>query len=130
MPNYTISDFISKLNVARKNRSKTIMTKPYRIVFELLAILESLGAIRGYHVVDDNSIEVVLKYDRTKMAFTDIKVVSTPGRRIYVSILELYKLKDRYPSEIFVLSTSEGLKLDIDCLRERLGGLVLLKISF
>jgi len=130
MPNYTISDFISKLNVARKNRSKTIMTKPSRMVFELLGVLESLGAIRGYHVVDDNSIEIVLKYDRTKMAFTNIKVVSTPGRRIYVPVLELYKLKDRYPSEIFVLSTSEGLKLDIDCLKEQIGGLVLLKISF
>jgi small subunit ribosomal protein S8 len=130
MFNYTISDFISKLNIARKNRLRTIITRPSRMVFELLGILENLGAIRGYHIVEDSVVEVVLKYSRTRMAFTDIKVVSTPGRRIYVSVLELYKLKDRYPSEIFVLSTSEGLKLDIECIKEQLGGLVILRISF
>ena len=130
MPNYIISDFISKLNIARKNRLKTIMTRPSRMIFELLGILESLGAIRGYHAVDDAFVEIVLKYSRSRMAFTDIKVVSTPGRRIYVSVLELYKLKDRYPSEIFVLSTSDGLKLDIDCVKEQIGGLLLLRVSF
>jgi len=130
MTNYTISDLISKLNIARKKRSRTIMTKPSRMVFELLEILESLGAIRGYHIAGDSLIEVVLKYDRSKMAFTDVKAVSTPGKRVYVSALELYKLKDRYPNEIFVLSTSEGLKLDIDCLREQIGGLIIIKVSF
>jgi small subunit ribosomal protein S8 len=130
MTNYTISDLIAKLNIARKNRSKTVMTEPSAMVFELLGILESLGSIRGYHVFGDNVVEIVLKYDRTKMAFTDLKVISTPGRRVYISVLELYKLKDRYPNEIFVLSTSAGLKLDVDCLREQIGGLIILRISF
>jgi small subunit ribosomal protein S8 len=130
MTNYTISDFISKLNIARRNHLKTIIIKPSRIVFELLKVLENLGTIRGYHMLDEFAVEVVFKYDQGKTVFTNIKVVSTPGRRLYLSILELYKLKDRYPNEIFILSTSHGLKLDIDCFKEQLGGLVLLRISF
>jgi ribosomal protein S8 len=71
----------------------------------------------------------MLKYQRSKCAITDIKVFSTPGRRLYATILDLYKLKDRYPNEIFVLSTCDGVKLDIDCIKQGLGGLVILKIT-
>jgi ribosomal protein S8 len=130
MTNYTISDFISKLNIARRSHLKTIIVKPSRTVFELLKVLENLGAIRGYHILDEYAVEIIMKYDQGKTVFTNIKVVSTPGRRSYLSILELYKLKDKYPNEIFILSTCDGFKLDIECFKEQLGGLLLLRISF
>jgi len=129
MSNHTISDFVAKLNVARRTRLKTIMVFPFSVVLQLLQIFETLGIIRGYHIIEQGYAEVMLKYNRSKPAFTNIIVVSTPGRRSYVTILELYKLKDRYPSEIFVVSTTKGLKLDIDCLKEQLGGEVILRIS-
>jgi ribosomal protein S8 len=129
MNNYTISDFISKLNIARRGRLKTIIVRPSRIVFELLKIFESLGVIRGYHIIDESCVEIMLKYQYSKCVFTNMKVVSTPSRRLYASVLQLHKIKDRHPSEIFILSTCYGLKLDIDCLKERQGGLVVLKIA-
>jgi ribosomal protein S8 len=129
MNNYTVSDFISKLNIARRGRLKTIIVRPSRIIFELLKIFESLGIIRGYHIIDESCVEIMLKYQYSKCVFTDIKVVSTPGRKIYASLLKLHKIKDRYPSQIYVLSTCYGLKLDIDCIKDGQGGMVLLKIG-
>lgn len=129
MNNYTISDFISKLNIARRGRLKTIIVRPSRMVFELLKIFENLGIIRGYYIIDENCVEIMLKYQYSKCVFTNIKVVSTPSRRLYANLLKLYKIKDRYPSEIFILSTCYGLKLDIDCIKDRQGGLILLKIA-
>jgi len=129
MNNYTISDFISKLNIARRGRLKTIIVRPSRMVFELLKIFENLGIIRGYYIIDESCVEIMLKYQHSKCVFTNIKVVSTPSRRLYANLLKLYKIKDRHPSEIFILSTCYGLKLDIDCLKDRQGGLILLRIA-
>jgi len=129
MPNYLISDFISRLNVARKNRLKTIIITPSRIILEILKIFENLGIIRGYYFLDDYKIEIILKYNRSKCAFMNLKVLSKPGKRIYVNLLNLHKLKEKYPNDILLLSTSKGLMLDIDCIKTQISGLVLIRIN-
>ena len=129
MTNYILSDFISRLNVARKNKLKTIIIKPSKIILELLKIFESLGIIRGYFITNNYKIEVFLKYNRSKCVFTNLKVLSKPSKRIYVDLENLHKLKEKYPSDILLLSTSNGLMLDIECLKKKRGGLVLLRIS-
>lgn len=129
MPNYIISDFISRLNIAKKNKLKTIILTPSKVVLELLQIFENLGIIRGYIVNEDYKVEVMLRYSRSRCAFQHLTVISTPGRRIYVDLLNLHKYKEKYCSDVLLLSTSKGLMLDIDCQKYKLGGLLLLRIS-
>jgi len=128
MVNYFISDFIAKLNIARRNRLKTIIIIPSKIIFELLKIFEDLGIIIGYHIINDK-VEIILKYHESKCAFTHLTVLSKPSRRIYVSLLDLYKFKEKYSSDIMVLSTSKGVMLDVDCIKNKQTGLLLLRIS-
>lgn len=129
MPNYIISDFISRLNIAKKNKLKTIILAPSKIVLELLKIFEDLGIIRGYIITENYKVEVMLRYSRSRCAFQHLTVMSTPGRRIYVDLLNLHKYKEKYCSDILLLSTSKGLMLDVDCQKYKQGGLLLLRIS-
>lgn len=129
MTNYTISDFIAKLNIARRNRLKTIIITPSKIIFELLDAFERLGIIRGYMINNENKVEIMLRYHRSKCVFNHLIVVSKPSRRIYVNILNLRKFKEKYSSDILLLLTSKGIMFDYNCEKNNLGGLLLLRIS-
>ena len=129
MVNYIVSDFIAKLNIAKRNKLKTIIINPTRMILELLNSFEKLGIIRGYIINDENKIEVMLRYHRSKCVFNHLYVVSKPSRRIYVSLLKLHKYKEKYSSDILLLLTSKGIMFDHDCLKNKLGGQILLRIS-
>lgn len=130
MYNYTLSDFISRLNVARRKHLKSIIIKPSIVVFSFLKIFEDIGIIRGYFILENYNIEVLLKYHNSRCAFTDLKVVSKPSKRVYVDMLMLRKLKEFHASDVLILSTGSGIMLDIDCLRYNKPGLVLLRVIF
>ena len=107
---------------------KTIIIKPSNVVFSLLKIFEDIGIIRGYFILEDYNIEVLLKYGNSRCEFTDLKVVSKPSKRIYVDMLRLNKFKEIYASNILIISTNEGIMLDIDCLKRNIGGVLLLRV--
>jgi len=129
MYNYTLSDFISRLNVAKRKHLKTIIIKPSNLVLSLLKIFEEIGIIRGYSLLDDYMIEVYLKYGSSRCAFSRLAVISKPSRRIYVNMLNLHKMKEFYAGDILILSTSNGFMIDTDCMKYRKGGLVMLRIT-
>lgn len=128
MFNHTLSDFIARLNVARQKHLKTIRIRPTNVAFPLLKIFEEIGIIRGYSILDTNEIEVLMKYQSSKCAFQRLIVISKPSRRIHVDMLKLYKLKELNSDSLLILSTSKGYKLDVDCLKENRGGVVLVRI--
>jgi ribosomal protein S8 len=129
MYNYTLSDFIARINVARRKHLKSIRIKPSKIVLSLLKIFEEIGIIRGYYILEDiNEIEVLMKYANSRCVFNNLIVVSKPSRRIYANMLNLRKLKEKYAGEVLILSTSKGFLIDVDCFKERQGGVVLLRV--
>lgn len=128
MTNYILADFIARLNVAKRKHLKTIIIKPSIIVFSLLKIFEDIGIIRGYFIMEDYNIEVLLKYGNSRCAFSDLQIVSKPSKRVYVDMLKLHKFKEIYSSNILILSTSDGIMLDVDCLKYKKGGVLLLRI--
>jgi len=129
MVNYVISDFIAKLNIARKNRIKTLIINPTKIILELLDSFEKLGIIRGYSIIEGKKVEIMLRYHRSKSIFNNLIVTSKPSRRIYINMLGLRKFKEKYSSDVLLLSTSKGLMFDHNCQKQNLGGLLLLRIS-
>ena len=45
-------------------------------------------------------------------------------------MLNLYKFKELHAGSMLILSTSNGYMLDVNCFKERQGGVILLKIVF
>jgi small subunit ribosomal protein S8 len=76
---------------------------------KILDVLKEEKYIKDYEIVEEKSkkiIRVYLLYFGKRKVITEIKRMSTPGRRIYVSKDKIPVIKNNYG--IAVLSTSKG----------------------
>jgi ribosomal protein S8 len=131
MQSSIISVFLAKINAARQGHFVSIKVELCTKTMRLLKMFQEVGIIRGYHVVkNENRIKVMLKYvEGSFNIFKKVILVSRPGRKVYVDIVGLYKLKEREGGTvIYILSTPKGVLFDSECLIRKIGGEVLVKI--
>jgi small subunit ribosomal protein S8 len=96
---------------------------------KILDVLKQEKYIKDYEIISENSkkvIRVYLLYFGKKKAITEIKRISTPGRRIYVSKDEIPVVKNNYG--IAVISTSKGVMSNKKAKELGLGGELLFYI--
>jgi ribosomal protein S8 len=129
MSNYIIGDLISRVKVGSKAHLISIKVLNTKISIKILDIFYENGLIRGYHI-NANSINVFLKYYKNRPVFFDVKLISTPGKKVYWS---LNKLSLKYNLNTFcgfyIISTSKGLVTShTSLLGKNLSGKILLKI--
>jgi ribosomal protein S8 len=129
MINFLFGDFITRLNNAKRLRSKSINIINSKLNLKTLILFKKIGIIRGFHFLGNNELEVILKYVKNEVVFKKLELVSVPSRRVYVDLVKLKKLKDRTNAYIFIVSTNRGLKTDFECLLGKLSGELLLKIE-
>ena len=81
--NFVISDFVSRFNVALSRRLISIYVDRNVVTLRLLEVFYKNGLIRGFVVKDADRILVLLKYHLNFPIPRYIKVISTPGRRVF-----------------------------------------------
>lgn len=90
-------------------------------------VLKELGYIKNLKVITDNKqgiLRIYLKYDENQQPLIhEIKRISTPGRRVYVSKEEVPRVKNGLGASI--LSTSKGVMDDVSARRDQVGGEVI-----
>jgi small subunit ribosomal protein S8 len=100
-----------------------VYQKKKKLCESFLQILWDEGFILGYKTSrkDQNNFKIFLKYfDNENPVITNIKFVSKPGRRIYYSVKQIWKIDS---SKVFVIfSTNKGIKTLTDCKKYKLGG--------
>lgn len=104
-----IADMLTRI------RNANMVSKPYvdipfsKFKVKILDVLKEEKYIKDYELIQENSrkyIRVHLLYFGKNKAITEIKRISKPGRRIYVSKDEIPVVKNNYG--IAVLTTSKG----------------------
>ena len=130
--NYQLADLLVRIKVGGRGYDRTVKVKLTNANLKVLTVLYRQGAITSFSIANDNDIFVTLKYFYGKPLIKDIKVVSTPGRRIYWTLRELSLEYNRNSlSGFYVLSTPQGLKTSTECLLgHHITGEVLLKVEF
>ena len=122
-----ISDMLTRIRNAKLRKHDDVQVPLSKIKLKIAEILRREGFIRSFKVVDLEgrpSIRISLKYiDEERSVITDLKKISTPGRRVYVG-------KDDIPAVrggvgIAILSTSKGLMTDRESRKNHVGGEVL-----
>lgn len=121
MKNYLWNMFANIKNGQLAKRSFIYQTRK-KICESFLRILWDEGFILGYKIdsEDSNKIKIFLKYKNGRPAINSIKLISKPGRRIYYSIKQIWKIDSSKSFMIF--STNKGLKSILDCKKLRIGG--------
>lgn len=129
--NDTISDMLTRIRNAARNRSKEVTCLNSRVCRGIAEVLRDEGYISGFDVVEDGrqgKIKVKLKYGpRGETILNSLTRESKPGRRVYRSVEEI-------PSPIqglgiCVISTSRGVMSDRKCRTERVGGELLCVVT-
>lgn len=100
-----------------------IYQRKKRLCEAFLKILWNEGFIIGYRISkkDDDFIKIFLKYTSNgKPVINNIKLISKPGRKIYYSIKQIWKIDTS--KNFIIFSTNKGLKTINSCKKLKIGG--------
>lgn len=118
-----ISDLLTRIRNASRAAKEELNAPFSGIKAEIARILQEEGFIWGYEVVTGTgrpSLKIKLKYQGKQPVITDLKRVSTPGRRHYVGSSDIPRV--RQGLGIAIVSTSRGVMTGSKARRQKLGG--------
>jgi small subunit ribosomal protein S8 len=105
----------------------TVVTPASKLRAWVLDVLKDEGYIRGYEKTTDENghpaLEISLKYYEGTPVIRELKRVSTPGRRVYMSVKDLPQV--RQGLGVSIVSTSRGVMSDAHARQANVGGEVL-----
>lgn len=88
-----LANFICSLKTACLNRVFSFTAKKNKKVIYLCLILEELGYIGGFTIIDNLTIRVILKYYRNRSVIRTLKLFSKPSSKIYLKKKNIFGLK-------------------------------------
>ncbi len=110
--------------------SRTEVTVPVtKVKLEVLKKLVASGYIASYEVEEDGHKRIAtlkLQYENKRPAMMDVKIMSKPGRRIYVQSSEIPKVVNGIG--ICILSTNNGILTGKEAKKANVGGELLFNI--
>lgn len=119
-----LSDMVTRIKNSQQRGRLEVDVFRTNLCEAVLDCLYHEGYIRGY-VLQDKSIKVLLKYKYGNPVIKELKRISTPGFRSYLSAKELEKLSLQNNKIIF--TSSSGIFLNSSL--KSVGGEPLIKIS-
>jgi len=120
-----VSDMISRIRVAIKKRSSIVMIANNKECSRILTKMHDDGYI-SHLTVKDREIQIVLNYKNNMVAIRDLKMLSTPGLKIYMSAARLKEHQCHF-YEIYIM-TNIGLLNRAEAIALNKGGIALLSI--
>ncbi len=124
-----IADMINRIKNAQAVSKSTVKVPYSNLKYEVVKILEKMkwiDSVEKKGKKTNKTIEITLKYSEGRPAITNIRKISKPGQRIYVSVNKIKKIRDGFGMSI--VSTSRGLMTNIEARRENLGGEILVEV--
>jgi small subunit ribosomal protein S8 len=121
MKNYLWNMFANIKN-GQLARRAFIYQKKKKICEAFLQILWDEGFILGFKTdsINPDLIKINLKYQNNLPTISTIQLLSKPGKRIYLSVKQLWKIDSS--SLCIIVSTNQGLKTLLECKKCKLGG--------
>lgn len=122
-----LSSFVGTIKSASAHKTNTIITRYNKEVKKLCKILEELGYIYGFTILDDKKIRVHLKFFENAPVLRNLKFVSKPSLRVYfrkknikgLNVLPFFKTNSFL---ILRTSKSDHFLTDIECFMLGIGG--------
>ncbi|MRH21573.1 30S ribosomal protein S8 [Rhodovulum strictum] len=125
--NDPLGDMLTRIRNAQMRGKSTVRTPASKLRAWVLDVLKDEGYIRGYDKVDGQGglpeLEVSLKYFEGQPVIRELKRVSKPGRRVYMSVSDLPQV--RQGLGVSIVSTSKGVMSDAAARSANVGGEVL-----
>ncbi|MFW2589103.1 30S ribosomal protein S8 [Sagittula sp. SSi028] len=125
--NDPIGDMLTRIRNAQMRGKSTTSTPASKLRGWVLDVLADEGYIRGYEATTDErghpAFEISLKYFDGTPVIREVKRVSKPGRRVYMSVDDIPQV--RQGLGVSIVSTSKGVMSDANARAANIGGEVL-----
>ena len=121
----TLSNFFSNLKNHSLAKKLVLKQRPTKQILAIVKILVQEGYLNGYHLSNENTLIILLKYINQQPSITSLQQLSKPGKRIYIQNKWFYKNKT---NELYILSTTQGFMTQNQALQLNLGGELICKI--
>jgi small subunit ribosomal protein S8 len=125
--NDPIGDMLTRIRNAQLRGKSEVATPASKLRAWVLDVLKDEGYIRGYEKVtgDDGhpALRIELKYFEGSPVIRDIKRVSKPGRRVYMSVKDIPSVRGGLG--VSIVSTPKGVMSDAHARAANVGGEVL-----
>ncbi len=120
-----IADMLTRIRNAIMARHESVDIPYSNMKFAVSKILKEEGYTKNYKTFVDEKrkkfLKVYINYDENnKSVITGLKRMSKPGRRVYVKVEDIKKLKNHLG--LIILSTSKGLMTDRNARNNKIGG--------
>lgn len=125
--NDPIGDMLTRIRNAQARGKSSVSTPASKLRAWVLDVLVSEGYIRGYERKDSDNgqgeLVISLKYYEGEPVIRDLKRVSKPGRRVYMSVKEIPQVRNGLG--VSIVSTPKGVMSDAAARSANVGGEVL-----
>ena len=125
--NDPIADMLTRIRNSQMRGKSTVMTPASKLRAWVLDVLADEGYIRGYEKVTGAdghpALEISLKDYEGIPVSSELKRVSKPGRRVYMSANDIPEV--RQGLGVSIVSTSKGVMSDAAARNAKVGGEVL-----
>ena len=118
-----ISDMLTTIRNGLKARLFSVETPASGLKGEIARVMKESGYIADFVTTSEfpKRLVITLKYiDRAQPAITELKRISKPGLRRFVSVPEIPSVLDGMG--LAILSTSKGVMSGADAKKARIGG--------
>ena len=126
-----IADMLTRIRNSLAARQEVLTVKASGVCEGILRVLKEEGYIQDYKRMEDEKqglLRVYLKYGPLgEDVVTEIRRVSTPGKRVYCGAKDLPRPMNGMG--ISIVSTSKGVLSDRQCRQQNIGGEVLAVVS-
>ncbi|CUH50911.1 30S ribosomal protein S8 [Shimia marina] len=124
--NDPIGDMLTRIRNGQMRGKSVVSTPASKLRGWVLDVLADEGYIRGYEASEENghaAFEISLKYYEGTPVIRELKRVSKPGRRVYMSVNDIPTV--RQGLGVSIVSTSKGVMSDASARSNNVGGEVL-----
>ena len=118
-----IADMLTRIRNAIRIKAEKVDIPISKLKLEIAKILKEEGFIRAYKILKDRKqgiLRVIPKYVDSESVISELKRISKPGRRVYVSSKEIPVVMGGLG--IAIITTSKGILSDRVCRLEGVGG--------
>jgi small subunit ribosomal protein S8 len=125
-----LGDLLTRIRNAQMRGMSKVVAPASKLRGWVLDVLADEGYIRGYARVEKTGqfpeFEIELKYFEGEPVISQIKRVSTPGRRVYKGVDDLPSIQNGLG--IAIVSTPRGVMSDAKAREANIGGEVLCQV--
>lgn len=124
MVNYPLGDYLIKIKNVAMAKGKTIAVEESKQILAVSQTLKKLGYLDEIKK-EKGILNISLSFKNKKPVMMDLKLVSKPGLRIYMNVVEIGKKKG--PS-VYLISSPKGIVSSREAVKQRVGGEVIAEI--